>query len=52
MEKNYQVLQSSYDELVQEYHSKLDENQKYFEQMQELQSALNQRQLASPSKQE
>jgi uncharacterized membrane protein (DUF106 family) len=41
-------LQSSYDELVQEYHHRLDENQKYFSQIQELQAELNQLRVSQP----
>jgi uncharacterized protein (DUF3084 family) len=45
LEKNYQLLQANYDQLVQDYHCKLDENQQYFQQIQQLQGSLNQLQL-------
>lgn len=45
LEKNYQLLQSTYDQLVQDYHGKLDENREYFQQIQELQAAVNQLQV-------
>jgi hypothetical protein len=45
LEKNYQLLQTSYDQLIQDYHAKLDENQQYFQQIQQLQATVNQLQV-------